>query len=224
MPAKTATPILTARFAAALSIAVTVHFDQVRKNTQPADAAVDGRIPYAAHLLSVAALILEAGGTEDEAIAGLFHDALEDQRKRFDEAAIEAQFGRGVRDIVVGCTDRALDETFDAPAPEGAAALDEWRRRKQAYLDHLTSAPEPVLRVSLCDKIHNARSILLDHRQHGDEVYERFTASRQDQLWYYRGLADAFRSRGIVPHLVAELERTVAELEQRGSEPDASQA
>ena len=220
MPATTDSPILTSRFAAALATAATVHFDQVRKNNQPRDAAVDGRIPYVAHLLSVAALVLEAGGDEDQAIAALFHDALEDQRGRFNERAIELQFGRGVRDIVVGCTDRALDDTFDAPPPKGAAALDEWRRRKRAYIDHLVDAPEPVLRVSLCDKLHNARSILLDHRQHGDAVYERFTGKRDDQLWYYRSLAGSFAKRGVALHIVAELDRVVTELEARGPDPD----
>ena len=161
-------------------------------------AAKGAASQYAAHLLGVASLVLEDDGSEDEAIAALLHDAAEDQggRARLDD--IEREFGSVVAHIVRGCTD-----TLMSPKPR-------WRPRKEAYVQALRSHNASVRRVSLADKLYNARAILLDYRRHGDELWERFDPE-SDQLWYYRALLSAFRETTESP-LVDELERVVTEL------------
>lgn len=182
------------RFIAAVEEASRYHAGQLRKGTQ---------IPYVAHLLSVAALVLEDGGSEDEAIAALLHDAVEDAGGKPTLDAIRERFGDEVAMIVEACSD-----TDVIPKPP-------WRERKEAYLAHLADAEtQPsVMRVSLADKLHNARAILSDYRQTGDELWSRFnTASGEDQLWYYRSLANIFLDRA-PGSLSDELDHVVSELE-----------
>lgn len=179
-----ARPVLTARFGEALCLAVGLHRRQARKGTA---------IPYASHLLAVAASVLEHGGGEDQAIAALLHDAIEDQqsseRPEDLKAEIRRLFGREVLDIVLACSD--------------------------SQVAHL---PDAALLVSLADKAHNARALLRDYEAQGDELWSRFSGGRDGTLWYYRALVEAFRARG-EPALFADLERTVNELEElaRGS-------
>ena len=155
---------LTPRFDDAVAEARRLHGGQRRKGTG---------IPYVAHLLSVSAIVLEDGGSEDEAIAGLLHDVIEDVPVEGTEEFIREHFGDRVADIVRACSDST---TFPKPP---------WRERKEDYLGHLESASPEVLRVSLADKLHNARAILYDLRTIGDAVWARFTAaSPADQLWY----------------------------------------
>ena len=180
--------VLTTRFDVALAYTATLHRAQTRKGTA---------IPYVAHLLSVSALVIEDGGDEDEAIAGLLHDAVEDQGGRARLEEIRAQFGDRVAAIVEGCSDSETE-----PKPP-------WLDRKRAYLDHLREAPADVLRVSAADKLHNARAILADYRALGEDLWSRFNASRDDIFWYYRSLVDIFRERGPA-RLAAELGRVVA--------------
>ncbi len=178
----------------AVSEARRLHDGQGRKGTA---------VPYLAHLLAVTALVLEDGGTEDEAIGALLHDAAEDAGGEPRLEAIREQFGDAVAAIVAGCSD-----TFEEPKPP-------WRERKQAYLDHLVEpgVSESVLRVSLADKLHNAGALLRDYRTSGERVFERFkTRSAADQLWYYRSLAGIYRERLPGP-MAEELARVVAELE-----------
>lgn len=167
-------PSLTPRFSDAVAFALTAHGDQTRKGTD---------VPYLSHLLAVAALVLEAGGDEDMAIAGLLHDTIEDTAVT--AADIEARFGSRVASIVVGCTD--TDETPKPP----------WRPRKERYLAHLRSAATPaeVLVVSRADKLHNARTMLVDHRALGDAFWSRFNAGAEEQLWYLSSLVDVFTER-----------------------------
>jgi len=181
---------LTDRYDLALVYSRHVHAKQVRKGT---------RIPYVAHLMSVSALVLEDGGDEDEAIAGLLHDAVEDQGGTGQLAEIRREFGARVADIVDGCTDTDVD-----PKPP-------WRPRKESYMWHLSEATPSVVRVSLADKLHNARAIVLDYRSIGDHVFERFHAGKADQLWYYTAVLGEFKSLSTSP-LVGELERVVTEL------------
>jgi (p)ppGpp synthase/HD superfamily hydrolase len=181
---------LTTRFELALLYAHALHASQVRKASG---------IPYIAHLLSVAALVLEDGGDEDEVIAALLHDSIEDQDVT--RAELEARFGPHVADIVAGCTDADVK-----PKPP-------WRQRKEQYLAHLAHAAPGVLRVSLADKLHNARTILTDYRRLGDAVWERFKGRKDGTLWYYRELVRIYRERSASPH-VEELARVVAELER----------
>ncbi len=186
---------LTARFERALTFAAQLHVDQVRKGTD---------IPYMAHLLGVASLVLEYGGGEDEAIAALLHDAVEDQGGPATRARIQALFRRTVADIVDGCTD--TDETPKPP----------WRARKEAYLAHLPTAAPAVLLVSAADKLYNATSILRASREVGADVWSRFSAGRGEQLWYYRALVTAFRTAGAPAPLVDELDLVMTELEAQG--------
>lgn len=182
--------MLTPRFADAVSFAVRAHGTQTRKG---------GDIPYISHLLAVASLVLEAGGDEDMAIAGLLHDTIEDTE--VSAADIESAFGPRVARIVEGCTD-----TDESPKPP-------WRPRKERYIAHMRApdTQEDVLAVSLADKLHNARSMLADYRTFGEEVAHRFSAGPVDQLWYYETLTGIFQER--VPGAMAdELRRTVDEL------------
>jgi len=183
---------LTARFTEALMLACLLHRSQARKGTQ---------IPYVSHLLGVASLALEHGATEDEAIAALLHDAVEDQGGSRVAMLIEDKFGRAVADIVRACSDTDVE-----PKPP-------WQARKEAYIAHVRTAPHSVRLVSACDKLHNARSILGDYREHGESLWERFSGGRKGTLWYYRTLVEAFRTHGRSP-LIDELDRVVTELEQ----------
>ena len=188
------TPLLTARFEDALVYATRLHARQKRKGTAT---------PYVSHLLSVTALVIEDGGDEDEAIAALLHDAVEDQGGAATREAIRQRFGERVAAIVDGCTDTDVH-----PKPP-------WRARKEKYVEHVRHAPAAVRRVSVADKLHNARSLLADLRRDGPATFKRFTGGRDGTLWYYRALADVYREAGACP-MVDELERVVAELERLG--------
>jgi len=183
---------LTARFEEALVYATQLHSKQIRKGSG---------VPYVSHLLGVCSLALEYGANENEAIAALLHDAVEDQGglPRLEE--IRAKFGDEVADIVLGCSDSDTE-----PKPP-------WQQRKENYIAHLQKASPSVLLVSACDKLYNARSILADYRNIGDELWWRFKGGRQGSLWYYRQLVLAFRKLSAPPHLIDELELVVSELE-----------
>lgn len=171
--------MLSKRFTDAVDYARKAHASQTRKGTS---------IPYLAHLLGVASLVLDYGGDEDQAIAALLHDAIEDQGEHH-EAAIRSRFGDRVARIVLACTDGTLEGKADAVTPEAKRA--DWKRRKQRYLAHLAEAPDEVVLVSGCDKLHNARAIVVDLRNPavGVTVFERFTGERDGTLWYYREIA-----------------------------------
>jgi (p)ppGpp synthase/HD superfamily hydrolase len=182
---------LTERFEEALIYAAQLHIRQKRKATQ---------VPYISHLMSVSALVLEDGGDEDQAIAGLLHDAAEDQGGQQTLEEVRKRFGDRVAYIVESCSD-----TFVVPKPP-------WRERKEAYLAHLGSAPSDVRRVALADKIHNARSILFSIRKDGEDVWKRFNGGKEGTLWYYRSLLQIFKETDN-DFLTGELERTLEEIE-----------
>lgn len=198
-------PALTQRFDEAYGYVAALHRDDVRKGAD---------VPYLTHLLSVAALVLEDGGDETQAMAGLLHDAAEDHPT--DEGPsgrlreIEARFGADVAALVGFCTDHLEVE----PPPSAF--------RKERYIAHLRTAEDlRGLRVSLADKVHNARSIARDLRVHGDAMWTRFNTDPAFQLNYYRGLVDAFRSRGSVGFtspMVDELDRVVGTIEELSNE------
>jgi (p)ppGpp synthase/HD superfamily hydrolase len=185
-------PLLSIRFEEALQYAVQLHSRQLRKGTE---------VPYAAHLLGVAALVLEDGGDEDQAIAALLHDAVEDQGGLDTLMAIRQRFGNRVAAIVDGCTD-----AYEFPKPP-------WRDRKEAYIARLRNEMPEVRRVSLADKLHNARSILLTLRNHGESTWDRFNGGKQGTLWYYNTLLEVYRQASDSP-FVAELELTLREIER----------
>jgi (p)ppGpp synthase/HD superfamily hydrolase len=149
---------------------------------------------------------LTDGGLEDEAIAGLLHDMLEDHPDLVTPADLERRFGSHVRILVEGCT--------DTPPGYSGGPKPAWRQRKLDYLAHLRTASPEALRVSLADKLDNARAILADYRRHGDALWSRFTAGRDEQLWYYRSLVESFRAADPPGCMLEQLERCVGDLEE----------
>lgn len=185
------------RFVTALTRAVEIHGDQLRKRTE-----ADPEIPYVAHLLNVCGLVLQDGGSEDEAIAALLHDAAEDRGGEARLAEIEREFGSVVSRIVAECSD-----TFETPKPP-------WRERKESYIAHLRDASIEAIRVSVADKLDNARAIVIDYRRLGEELWTRFNPEA-DQLWYYRSMVDAYREIDeFQSELIDELETVVRQLER----------
>jgi (p)ppGpp synthase/HD superfamily hydrolase len=178
------------RFAQALVYAETAHAGQLRKGST---------VPYVAHLLAVAALALEHGANEDEAIAALLHDTVEDCGGLPRLADLRERFGQNVAEIVMGCTDAT-----EIPKPP-------WKERKETYLRHLESASPSVLLVSMCDKLHNLRSLLLGLRREGASAWRIFKGGKEGTLWYYRALIDVYSRRGVYPLLLAELEEALTE-------------
>ena len=189
------------KFERALLCASRLHESQYRKGTS---------IPYVTHLLAVASIVGENGGTEDEVVAALLHDAPEDQGGEDTLEDIRARFGDSVAEIVDGCTD-----TYEDPKPA-------WRPRKEAYVAHVRTAPASVRLVSAADKLHNARSILADLRAVGDELWERFTGGKKGTLWYYRTLVEAYNGADSNP-IVEELDRVVREIEALAGYPAGAQ-
>ena len=168
---------LTARYGAALSLAAEAHAGQTRKGTT---------IPYIYHPVAVSALVIEHGGTEDQAIAGLLHDVLEDCDPMYGPQIID-QFGRPVYEIVEHLTDGSTDQFV-----RGQMA---WRPRKEAYLEHLVRVPDEVILVSASDKLHNAQAIASDYADIGAAVFDRFSKPRAETTWYYRSLQDVLGDR-----------------------------
>jgi (p)ppGpp synthase/HD superfamily hydrolase len=169
---------LTDRFDRALLYATHIHGGQTRKGTA---------VPYIAHLLAVAATVLEYGGSEDVAIAALLHDAVEDQGGEPRLADIRNRFGARVAEIVLACSDSVVNTS-------AGQLKEDWHLRRARYVAHLGSADKDALLVSLADKVHNARSILRDLRKPevGEAVWGRFKGSKADTLAHYRQLARAF--------------------------------
>jgi (p)ppGpp synthase/HD superfamily hydrolase len=193
--------VLTDKFDRALLYATHIHGGQVRKGTST---------PYIAHLMAVAATVLEYGGDEDLAIAALLHDSVEDQGGKARLEDVRNRFGERVAKIVKACSD-SLADTAKGERKAG------WQERKEAYLAHLQTVDEDVLRVSLADKVHNARAILRDLRKKdvGERIWARFSQPKDRTLWYYRNLADKFRK--LLPgQLSDELHEIVEILEADG--------
>ena len=190
-------PFLTKRFIDALEFAAKKHRRQNRKGTT---------VPYVSHLLSVAGLVLESGGDEDLAIAGLLHDAVEDAEGISGEemsVLIRSEFGDRVADIVDGCSDAKSSPGGSKPP---------WQSRKKAYIKHLRSASDDVLRVSIADKVHNARSIATDQDRLGEVVWDRFTSTSEESRWYYTSLRDIYRERISDSYLIKELNIAIARI------------
>jgi (p)ppGpp synthase/HD superfamily hydrolase len=178
---------LTNKLDRAFGYAHEVHDGQFKKGTS---------VPYLGHLMGVSSIVLGDGGSEDEAVAALLHDAAEDHggRARLDD--IRSRFGDNVARIVEDCTD-----SWDTPKPS-------WLARKQAYIQRARTLPSPSLRVSIADKVHNTYGLLRDLRNIGEKVWERYDVSADDVLAYYESLVRAYREAG-GGRLVDELERIV---------------
>lgn len=179
------------RFYDALTFAAHAHRDQVRKGSG---------VPYLGHILGVASLVIDHGGTEDEAIAALLHDAIEDQGGDDMRQEIRTRYGEAVMEIVNGCTDTDI-----TPKPP-------WRGRKEAFFAGLRAASASVLLVCAADKLHNARSLLADLRMLGDAIWERFRGGKEGSLWYYRTAAEILAER-LPCEMTAELRAVVEAVE-----------
>ncbi len=200
-------PLVSERFAEALAFASRLHARQQRKGSG---------VPYVAHLLAVTATVMEHGGDEEQAIAALLHDALEDQGAAYGGAGllaedIERRFGARVRRIVEGCSDWS-----------GEGERPPWPQRKARYVEGLLRKSADVRLVSAADKLHNARSLVRELARFGPSLWRRFTATPEQTCWYYGALLDAYRRAGDVPvALLEELEEAVAALHRRVREGEA---
>jgi (p)ppGpp synthase/HD superfamily hydrolase len=194
--------VLTDRFGDALRYAARAHAGQLRQ--------ADGR-PYIGHLLRVAGLVIQEGGSEDEAIAALLHDAVEDQGGLARLQDVRTRYGDAVAEIVDECTD-----SYGDPRPP-------WRRRKERYLAALQHGSPGGLLVSLADKVDNVRTTLREHRIHGRALWSRSGRRSRDVRWYYGALATRFDQLLPGPlaeeltRLVAELDREIADHEPGGA-------
>lgn len=178
---------LSDRFITAVAYATTMHREQVRKSTE---------IPYICHPLGVASLLIEAGATEDQIIAGLLHDVAEDCGGEPRLQDIKLMFGEKVSEIVRGCSD-SLTESESNKAPS--------KERKKVHLKHLETAAQDVLMVTAADKLHNARAIATDYGIKGSEVWERFNLDRESIIWYYRSVFTILEQNKITPKLLLPL-------------------
>lgn len=183
---------LTEKFEKALVYATQLHSLQVRKQAS---------VPYISHLLSVAALVLEDGGNEDEAIAALLHDAVEDQGGMTTREVILQQFGENITAIVDGCTESSI---IHQPL---------WRDRKLLYLQQISEGSISVRRVALADKLHNARSILSELRERGEIIWEKFSGGKEGTLWFYREFVEIYESDHFQSMWLRELKEVLHQLE-----------
>lgn len=181
---------LTIKFETALVYATRLHANQIRKMSG---------VPYISHLLSVSALVLEAGGNENEAIAALLHDSVEDQGGSQTREQIRRVFGDEIVAIIDGCTEC---DTYPKPP---------WEERKRKYLENLRHATPSVRRISLADKLHNARSLLADRQKFGDKIWTRFKGGKEKTLWFYRSLIEVYQQTGS-DWMTEEFTRVVSQL------------
>jgi (p)ppGpp synthase/HD superfamily hydrolase len=184
--------MLTSRFEEALVFAFNLHKKQTRKSIP---------VPYFAHLMGVASLVLEAGGDEDTAIAALLHDAVEDQGGYATLEVIRHKFGDHVAGIVDICSD-----AYESPKPP-------WRERKEKTLMKLRGAPTDARLVSVADKLYNARTTILALKSDGNNVWSRFNGGKDGTLWYYRSLLDIFKKTGS-DLITEEYAHAITDLEQ----------
>jgi len=203
--------VLTQRFSNAVEYTRKAHATQFRKGT---------KIPYVYHLLGVASLVLEYGGNEDQAIAGLLHDVVEDCGEEH-KSPIRSEFGDTVAEIVNDCTDgtpksRAANTTVEAKRQD-------WYRRKLAYLAHLRTGDVASLLVSGCDKLHNARAILIDLEKPdmGVRVFDRFQIGRDGTLRYYASIGVILTERNAP--MAGEFERVVQRIHDFAGQPKQEQ-
>lgn len=186
---------ITPRLYEALQLAFCLHGHDARKSSN---------VPMIAHMLSVCALVIQDGGDEDEGIAALLHDALEDKPEEINRSEIEKRFGKKVLEIIEVSTDTPSDYVGGPKPP--------WRERKETYLEHARKTNPALLRITVADKIDNARAILADYQHIGNELWKRFKAPQEDQIWYYKSCVEAYRAAGFKGFLLDELVKLVDQL------------
>ena len=189
---------LTDRFFTAMAYASDAHKEQVRKSTD---------IAYISHPFGVASLVIEAGGDEDQAIAGLLHDVAEDCGGEQRLTEIAEKFGDRVAHIVRGCSDSLVVEEDKK---------DPWRDRKEAHIEHLRSSNADVLLVTAADKTHNARAISTDIQSIGNKVWDRFNSDQEQILWYYNSVYKVLLDGGVTSTLLNPLKTAIGIMEKSG--------
>lgn len=191
-------PKISDRLYAAIELAFRLHGRDARKSS---------KIPVMAHLLSVCALVQHESDDEDEAIAALLHDALEDK----------PDGGKTKQEILERFGEKALkiiELSSDTPPDYMGGPKGDWKSRKQSYIDHILSTDPDLLRVTVADKVDNARAILADHQKIGDDIWERFTTkSKADQIWYYTSVLEAYKKVGFKGYLMNELTTLVKKIQ-----------
>jgi GTP pyrophosphokinase len=168
------------------------------------DTRKNNNIPYLAHLLSVCAMVQLDGGSEVEAIAALLHDTLEDKPEEISREQIRQQFGEDVLKII--------EISTDTPRDYSGGEKPSWKERKTAYIAHIYETDPSLLRVTVADKIDNARAILADNLRLGDELWKRFNAGKKEQLWYYENCFKAYEATGFKGPLLEELRNVTNQL------------
>jgi len=186
---------LSPRLQGALDYAIQLHGRDTRKRSG---------VPVLAHLLGVCALVLQDGGDEDEAIAALLHDSLEDKPEDVTAALLEERFGARVRALVQLASDTPSDYSGGPKPP--------WRERKEWYLAHVRQASPADLQVTVADKVDNVRALLADYRRVGESLWRRFNAGKADQLWFYQSALAAYKTAGFTGPLLEELDDLVGRL------------
>lgn len=183
--------ILTGKYVKAISYANKHHKKQARKKTL---------IPYMSHCLAVSSLVLEAGGDEDQSIAGLLHDVAEDCGGEPRLVEIYNFFGRRVEKIVRGCSD-SLTKSHENKAP--------WKERKVEHLEKLKQSDQDILLVTGADKTHNARAIVTDLQIIGEDIWRRFNAPKSDIIWYYENVLEILTIREVPRFITTQLEESL---------------
>ena len=194
--------LLSLRLHEALEYAIELHGRDAQKQTP---------VPFLAHLLSVCALVQRDGGDEDEAIAALLHDSLEDKPADTNPALLSKRFGPRVLALIQLATDTPPDYTGGSKPP--------WRGRKERYLQHVRHTRPSDLRVTVADKVDNARALLADYRRVGESLWSRFNAGKADQLWYYQTALAAYKEVGFGGPLLGELDHLVDQLVHAATYP-----
>ena len=195
--------MLGTKFDEALQLARHLHRDQTRKQVP---------VPYMAHLMAVAGIVLEANAyhqfdnIEDLAIGALLHDAIEDQGHQIDLEEIRRRFGDKVCEIVHDCSDAIIEEEHQKKAP--------WRERKKAFISKIKNKSRESLLVSCADKLHNARSILFDYEKVGDSIWDRFNPEKEGTLWYYESLVESFEQAWPENPLLPDFKAVVGSLRE----------
>ena len=195
--------MLGEKFDEALKLASDLHRHQTRKATP---------VPYMAHLMAVTGIVLEANAyhqfdnIEDIAIGALLHDAIEDQGHKIKLEDIKERFGDTVHDIVRDCSDSVTEEEHQKKAP--------WRNRKEAYISEIRQKPHETILVSCADKLHNARSIMFDYDRVGDLIWDRFKPAKEETLWYYESLCEAFTEAWPKNPLLPDLKAIVGRMRE----------
>jgi len=182
----------SAKLPTALQLAAKIHCSDSRKGS---------KIPYLSHLLSVCSLVLYDGGNESEAIAALLHDALEDHPELVTRDNIKEMFGAKVL--------RIIESSIDTPPTYKGGKKPPWCQRKKYYIKHVSITPVKLLRISLADKLDNIRSVIKDYHACGEKIWKRFNAGKEKQLWYYKGLVDAYKKAGCRGWLFDEYVKSV---------------